>query len=162
MMQRAKLLLLVCSDEKMLWERSNHHECSGATCECCYGMCKYSRSVRLVHASAWKAGAYTLLGFLQFHMLPDVLLAVEERHAETPAHVKYMRDVVVPHAWHTMLKSRVLAFLMGTHPRLGNCDCKPRRLDDALVYHIIAAFENGFSLDEVKAVVTTTDSLVGA
>lgn len=160
MMQRAELLLAVCADENMLWERSDRHECPGLECECCHGMCadfKASAGTLL----RWEDGAFTFLGLLLFRTLPVVLTALWVRDEDVPPHVEFLRDVVAPHAWHVMMRSRVLACLMGAHPRLGNRDCKFRLLDDSVLYTILDMFETGFSALETRRMLTTTDSLVG-
>ena len=160
MMQRAELLLSVCADESMLWERSDRHECSGRDCECCHGMCVDFKQTASV-LRKWEGGAFTFLGLLLYHTLPVVFTALWDRDEEVPPHVDFLRDVVVPHAWHVMMRSRVLACLMGAHPRLGNRDCKFRLLDDSVLYSILDMFENGFSAVETRRMLTTTDSLVG-
>ena len=160
MMQRAELLLSVCADESMLWERSDRHECSGRDCECCHGMCADFRQTASV-LRKWEGGAFTFLGLLLYRTLPVVFTSLWDCDEEVPPHVDFLRDVVVPHAWHVMMRSRVLACLMGAHPRLGNRDCKFRLLDDSVLYSILDMFENGFSAVETRRMLTTTDSLVG-
>ena len=161
MMQRAKLLHAVCSNETILWDRSGRHKCPGMTCQCCHDMCAHFKPAPGTLKN-WEDGAFTLLGLLLYRTLPAVLNALWDRDEDVPPHVDYLRDVVVPHVWHLMMRSRVLACLMGAHPRLGNRDCKLRLLDDSVLYTILDMFETGFSAVETRRVLTTTDLLVGA
>ena len=157
LMDKAQLLneIISSSDsEHVLWDRSAPHVCSGELCECCNGVCEEYREQSDNH-HLWKNGAYTLLGTLMYRSIPM------GQHAwAVPPHVEFLRDVVAPRAWHTMMRSRRLAFMMCLHARLGNGpECHMRRLDEFVLHQIFDAFEAGFSAPERHAILTTTDSL---
>ena len=153
---KALLLAAIVSSsdsEQLLWDRSTAHACSGARCECCHGMCDAYRK-QSDENRQWTNGSYTLLGTILYQSVPT-------GNAWAP-HVMFLKNIVAPRAWRTMMLSRRLAFLMCLHPRLsGHPRCDASRLDEFLLHKIFDAFEDGFSLLEKHEVLTTTNSLTG-
>jgi len=165
LMAKARLLaaIVASSDSaQLLWDRSTAHTCSGARCDCCQGMCDAYRQQSDEHRR-WKNGSYTLLGTILYRTVPTGYAWTRGvTWAPVPPHLTFLTNVVAPSAWHTMMQSRRLAFLMCLHPRLGrDPGCNASRLDEFVLQQVLDAFEDGFSALEKHEILTSANSLTG-
>lgn len=165
LMGKARLLAAIVASrdsEQLLWDRSTAHTCSGARCSCCKGMCDAYRQQSEEHCQ-WKNGSYTLLGTILHRSVPTgYAWTPGVTWTPVPPHLTFLKNVVAPRAWRTMMQSRRLAFLMCLHPRLGrHPGCDAGLLDEFVLHQIFDAFEDGFSPLEKHEILTTTNSLTG-